>query len=81
LYPDRWVFSKITLRQERDVYSLIPKARAKLRRSDMLKLPSQVRMELKVIPQQRESPRRHDNKVIARRDIRKTVKPGSPIFF
>jgi hypothetical protein len=53
----------------------------------MLKLPSQVRLELKVIPQQRESPRRHDNKVIARRrtkitrgDIRKTVKPEAQFF-
>jgi hypothetical protein len=54
----------------------------------MLKLPSQVRLELKVIPQQRESPRRHDNKVIARRDKLRlgaaasgTMKPGSPKFF
>jgi len=44
----------------------------------MLELPSYVRLELKVIPQQREIPRRHDNKWIARRqtgvtrgDIRK----------
>jgi hypothetical protein len=33
----------------------------------MLELPSYVRLELKVIPQQRETPRRHDNKWIARR--------------
>jgi len=33
------MFSKIQLRHERDVYSLITKARAKLHRSDMLKLP------------------------------------------
>ena len=51
---------------------------ARLRRSDMLELPSYVRLELKVIPQQRKTPRRHDNKWIARRqtgvtrgDIRK----------
>jgi len=46
----------------------------------MLKLPSHVRLELKVIPQQRETPRRHDNKVIVaatsgNREARK------PIFF
>jgi len=57
------VFSKIQLHQERAVYSLITKARAKLHRSDMLKLPILVRLELKVIPQQRETPRRRGNKV------------------
>jgi len=61
------MFSKIQLRHERDVYSLITKARAKLHRSDMLKLPILVRLELNVIPQQRwKTPRRHDNKIIAR---------------
>ncbi|PYV67666.1 MAG: hypothetical protein DMG96_38655 [Acidobacteria bacterium] len=54
----------------------------------MLKLPSHVRLELKVIPQQRETPRRHGNKVIARRQPKRlraprhqeTVKPGSQFF-
>jgi hypothetical protein len=50
---EEWLF--IQLRQERDVYSLITKARAKLRRSDMLKLQSHIRLELKGIPQQRET--------------------------
>jgi hypothetical protein len=48
-------------------YSVITKARAKVRLSEMLKPPVQVRLEVKVIPQQRETPRRDDNKVIARR--------------
>jgi hypothetical protein len=38
------------------------KVRAKLRRSDMLKLLSHIRLESEVI-QQRETPRRHDTKV------------------
>src|SRR6266446_7066019 len=56
------VFSKIQLRQERDVYSLITKIKAKLQRSGALKLPSHVRLESKVIPQQRETPREKDKK-------------------
>jgi hypothetical protein len=41
------VFSKIQLRQERDVYSLITKARAKLQKSGALQLPILVRLESK----------------------------------
>jgi len=51
--PAVGVFSKIQLRQERDVYSLITKFKAKLQRSGALKLPSQFRLESKVMPQQR----------------------------
>jgi hypothetical protein len=72
-------FSKIRLRQERDVHSLITKIKAKLQRSGALKLPSHVRLQSKAIPRQRETPRRHDNKVIAWRH-QETVKPGSPNF-
>ena len=78
------MFSKIQLRHERDVYSLITKAIAKLHHSDMLKLPILVRLELNAIPQQRETPRRHDNKIIARatdqdyaRRHQETGKPGN----
>jgi hypothetical protein len=50
------VFSKIQLRQERDVYSLITKARTKLQKSGALKLPIPVRLESKVIARQPATP-------------------------
>jgi hypothetical protein len=59
-----WLLA-IQLRKERDVYSLITKARAMLRRSDMLKLLSHIRLELKGFPQRRETPLRQDNRIIA----------------
>ena len=56
----------IQLRQERDVYSLITKTRAKLRWSDMLKLLSHIRLELKAFRSDGELRADVTTKVIAR---------------
>jgi hypothetical protein len=50
------VFSKIQLRQERDVYGHIAKARTRLQKSGTLKLPIPVRLESKVIARQPATP-------------------------